>query len=433
METPAAAHPSFLKLTSTMALAGIVAAAASAQCTTPWLPGYGAPGTNHEVTASTMWDPDGAGPASSVLVVGGYFTLAGTTPASRIATYDPATGVWAALGTGMSGGGYTQVYALATLANGDLVAAGLFTDAGGVSANSIARWNGTTWSNLGSGMSGGGSVWGPTVRALVTLPNGDLIAAGEFDIAGGVSASGIARWNGTAWSPLGVGVAKPGFSAIVRGLAVLPNGDLVAGGTFTSAGVVAANQIAKWDGATWSALAGGTNGAVHELRLAPSGAVLAAGEFTLANGGAASRIARIDSSCAPTQANLGTGCTGSGGLNTLVATQLPLLGGTFRARGTGMPPLGLVLAVTGLSATALPLSVALPQALPGCTLYANPDLVDVVLPLGGEATSAIAFGATPALLGVGFWHQYVPFELDLAFNLTAVTSSNALQLTLGGF
>ena len=42
---------------------------------------------------------------------------------------------------------------------------------------------------------------------------------------------------------------------LVNALAVM-GGNVYAGGTFTNMGGVAANRIAKWDGATWSALGG---------------------------------------------------------------------------------------------------------------------------------------------------------------------------------
>ena len=44
-----------------------------------------------------------------------------------------------------------HVYAL-TVYNGNLIAGGYFTTAGGTSANYIASWDGTAWSPLGSGM-----------------------------------------------------------------------------------------------------------------------------------------------------------------------------------------------------------------------------------------------------------------------------------------
>jgi hypothetical protein len=349
------------------------------------------------------------------LVAGGSFAAASGVPAANVARWNGTS--WSALGSGCN----NTVKALAVLPNGDLIATGAFTTAGGVLCNGIARWSGGAWSALGTGL----GVFGGT--SLAVLPNGDLVVGGTFVTAGGAAANRIARWNG-AWSALGTGL-----NGAATSLCTLANGDVLAGGQFTTAGGAAANNVAKWNGAAWAPLAGGTNGTVNELVQLATGAVVAAGEFTSANGAAAGRIARIDSSCAPTGAVLGAGCSGSGGLNVLAATSLPLLGGTFRAFGTGMPPIGLVLSVTGLSATSLPLNLALPQALPGCTLYASPDLIDVLIPVAGTASSALVFPNNPAILGVQLFHQYVPLELDLAFNITAVTASNALQLTVGSF
>src|SRR5262245_27301536 len=209
-------------------LLGSVAERAPAQCATQWLPGNGFPGTNGEVIATTLWDPDGPGPLQPVLVIGGRFSVAGTIAANNIAIWDPGSGLWSALGSGMN----NTVNALTTLPNGDLIAGGLFTTAGGTSANYIARWNGTSWSALSSGLSS-------MVRAVVALPNGDLVAGGVFSAAGGGSANRIARWDGTSWSALG-----SGMDVLVNALAVLPNGDLVAGGVFFTAGGTSASRIA---------------------------------------------------------------------------------------------------------------------------------------------------------------------------------------------
>src|SRR5687767_11535222 len=121
---------------------------APGQCATQWLPGVGIPGTDGTVFATTLWDPDGPGPRQHLLVVGGAFSVAGTVAASNIAVWDPATGVWSPVGSGTSG----NVVALAALPNGDLVAGGEFTSAGGAVVNFIASWNGIGWSALGTGM-----------------------------------------------------------------------------------------------------------------------------------------------------------------------------------------------------------------------------------------------------------------------------------------
>ena len=108
------------------------------------------------------------------------------------------------------------VYSLASLPNGEIIAGGAFTSAGGVPANRIARWDGATWHALGDGMNG-------LVLSLQVMPNGDVIAAGSFTLAGGEPADRIARWDGTSWHALG-----DGLNSHVWDLAVLPDGDLFA-------------------------------------------------------------------------------------------------------------------------------------------------------------------------------------------------------------
>ncbi|HEX6810549.1 MAG TPA: hypothetical protein VF384_02895, partial [Planctomycetota bacterium] len=262
-----------------------------------------------------------------ILVVGGEFTIAGTVAANAIAAYDPLTGVWSALGSGMTNG---SVGALATLPNGDLVAGGLFTTAGGVSANNIARWNGTSWSALGSGMNN-------AVYACTALPNGDLVAAGSFTTAGGVSVNRIARWNGTSWTALGSGLSLPPFGGTVSALAVLANGDLVAGGSFTIAGGVSANSIARWDGTSWTALGSGMSlpppysAVVHVLVVLANGDLVAAGGFTTAGGVSANNIARWNGT---SWSALGSGMTNGsvGALATLPNGDLAA-GGPFTTAG----------------------------------------------------------------------------------------------------
>ena len=86
------------------------------------------------------------------LYAGGYFTTAGGVPANNIAKWDGSA--WSALGSGMGGIRVYAVYALA-VSGTNLYAGGNFTTAGGVPANYIAKWDGSAWSALGSGMDGG--------------------------------------------------------------------------------------------------------------------------------------------------------------------------------------------------------------------------------------------------------------------------------------
>ena len=241
------------------------------------------------------------------IVAGGAFTSAGGVPANGVARWDGTA--WIAMGGGFSaivsdfanlpsgglvaagsrlggvwgnhvavwngvdwsplGGGVdNDTRALALLPNGDLVAAGFFANAGGVPASRIARWNGSAWLSLGTGLNT------PTgtsyVMDLAILPGGDLVATGSFTHAGGAPSPGIARWDGSSWHPLGAGLAPIGPQ---RGeaLAVLPSGELAVGGWFSSAGGVAARNIALWNGSTWSALGAGVDNRVTKVTSVPGG------------------------------------------------------------------------------------------------------------------------------------------------------------------
>jgi hypothetical protein len=137
-----------------------------------WQPGMGVPGVDGDVIAAVVYD--------NALIVGGSFSLAGEVPANRIARWDGTS--WSALGSGMNG----DVYALAVYDNA-LIAGGSFMEAGGVTANRIARWDGTGWSALGSGMNA-------RVDALAVYDNA-LIAGGWFTTAGGEVSAYLAFWN----------------------------------------------------------------------------------------------------------------------------------------------------------------------------------------------------------------------------------------------
>ena len=155
---------------------------------------------------------------------------------------------------------------------------GDFTAVGNVLAKRVAKWNGTVWSPLGAGV---GSAAPGAVNALAVAGNGDVYAGGDFTTAGGVTANRVAKWDGTAWSALGAGAANGLNGGYIYALAVAGNGDVYVGGGFTQAGGVAADNVAKWNGTTWSPLGAGTGafGVVFVLTVAGNGHVYAGGNF----------------------------------------------------------------------------------------------------------------------------------------------------------
>lgn len=212
---------------------------------------------------------------SGKLYVGGAFTnAANIETADYIASWDPATGEWAAMGTDDLAL-QAEVHALEVL-NGELYVGGDFQNAYGISAaDYIAKWNPTTgWAALGSDGGGEGSVNG-WVLALATDGVDDLYIGGGFlDVKnsdGSTLTAGdiVAVWNTTeeTWSALGDnGSAHDGSLGYNPAYAIALHGTRVyVGGNFSNVSdwgttLPAADNVAYWDTVTehWYAL--GNNG-----------------------------------------------------------------------------------------------------------------------------------------------------------------------------
>ncbi|GAB3876219.1 hypothetical protein GCM10028824_33540 [Hymenobacter segetis] len=253
-------------------------------------------------TAGDAWNVVGGSPAGTQngvggdiytvaisgpnVYVGGSFTAAGGVAANNIAQWNGTT--WSSVGTGAANGTSGSVNALA-VSGTTVYAAGSFSTAGGITANSVARWDGTAWSALGTGALTQYGTPG-SVLALALSANGtDVYIGGSFDKAGGMAATNVAHWDGSTWSPMGTGMNSNIYSLAVSGSTVY------AGGYFTTAGGVAANRIAKWDGTDWSALGSGLGDYVKSVAVSGS-TVYAAGAFTTAGGVSARYVAQWDGS-----------------------------------------------------------------------------------------------------------------------------------------
>ncbi|GEM_PF-743030 len=209
---------------------------------------------------------------SGNLYAGGDFTQAGGVTVNRVAKWNGSN--WSSLGTGIN----SSVTSLAVDKNSNLYAGGWFTQAGGIATNYVAKWNGTTWSALGTGMPA-------YVNALVVDSAGNLYAGG------GNSTTGfVAKWNGSTWTTIG------NTNVRVYSLAFDNSGNLYAGGSFLQMGGNTVSYIAKWNGSTWSAVGNGINNQVMTLKTDKNGTLYAGGAFTQASGTAASYVAKWDGS-----------------------------------------------------------------------------------------------------------------------------------------
>src|SRR4030095_14922969 len=183
-------------------------------------------GANNTVYAMTNFGAD--------LILGGAFTTVGNNqPANRIVRFN-ASGTYTAMGTGVDS---FPVLALAVYSS-QLYVGGSFITVGGVTVNHLARWNGTNWNTVLTGTNG-------NVKSF-SVNGANLVVGGSFTSAGPLmNANNIASWNGTAFSLLGPGIT--GGTPSVNTLTVYLN-ILMAGGVFTNAGLISipAANIAAW-------------------------------------------------------------------------------------------------------------------------------------------------------------------------------------------
>ncbi len=252
-----------LRVLPAAAAAFALALPAVAQCSLSWLPGASASGPDGQVLALLPL-PNGD------VTAGGTFRLADAAIAINVARWNGTA--WQTMGNGLSGGlPSSSARALARLPNGDIVAGGLFTASGSALLQNIARWNGTSWVAMGTGLDG-------FVNALVVEPNGNVVAAGSFHNAGGIATNLVARWNGVAWSALGGG---PAMNFEAHAVVRRANGDIVAGGDFVNGS--SSYGWRSWDGSTWQDVPGLNPTAQFVMRLAqrPNGDIVAQGSFFL--------------------------------------------------------------------------------------------------------------------------------------------------------
>lgn len=211
---------------------------------------------------------------------------------------------WSELGTGnqsLNANAEINCMIIDTLDN--IYVAGDFSNnAGDTSADLyVAKWDGTNWTQVGGAVA-------------TNYYNGENIGALAIDAAGNLYATGmytdgnhkyyVSKWDGTTWSKLGTGTNALNANGIISSLCLDAQGNLYAAGGFTDTTVDMVNPnlamttglianrdtihpcyVAKWDGTTWSNTGVGVNAlnanyGISSIWPDANGNIYAAGSFT---------------------------------------------------------------------------------------------------------------------------------------------------------
>ncbi len=263
----------------------------------------------------------------------GVFTSCGGVTTRRVAVFDGAVfdNLAAGVTSGYGGSGYGR--ALAEFQS-YLFLGGNMDQVGGVYADNLCYWNGSSWYYVGNeryvvtlvvmpslGANGtlfaGNDVgkwesWDGAVRTIGALPqllNGEIedaivhndgageaiYAVGSFRNSDGSPMRRFARWKpgDSGWTQVGGGVGGGPGADVVYDIDV-HEGVFYLAGTFATAGGQASGGIASWNGSGWTHY-GLVEGYIRDIEWFDDGsgpALYAGGEFTAIDGVAAANLAR---------------------------------------------------------------------------------------------------------------------------------------------
>ena len=245
-------------LPSSPFLAGLLASlalpiVARAQCPNTWQALPGCPGVNGFVYGLAAYDPDGAGPLPTHVVVAGSFQRAGLSATSGLVLWNPTTSTFQDLPVpSLPFAGPVKFGPVAVRGTELLVTC----HDEPTNTSRVASFNGTTWTTLGGDFQG-------DVGVLHPRGNGEVLIGGSFAAVGTPSPPCFAVWNGSTWA------TDPGLSGFVQAIDELPNGDLLVAGLTNLGGVL------RRVGTTWSAVGSNTPYHTSDVLTLPSGEIVA--------------------------------------------------------------------------------------------------------------------------------------------------------------
>ena len=194
-----------------------------------------------------------------------------------VAKWDGVT--WAELGSGTNAlNANDWIHSIMSDQFGNIYAAGSFTKSGYVY---VAKWDGMTWERVGGGsnplnISGAGVA----VNSIYVDGSGSIYAGGAFLNSGGNQF--VTKWNGSTWSELGSGTNALKATTNIETITGNHLGHIFAAGIRSTTG---SYFVSKWNGVFWQEVGSGSaaldaNEDIYSICTDSSGAIYAAGEFS---------------------------------------------------------------------------------------------------------------------------------------------------------
>ena len=176
-----------------------------------------------------------------------------------------------------------ECYAIDIDSNNNVYIGGSFATADGIIVNNIAKWDGSSWSQLGQGVGG-------NCRAIAIDSSNNIYAGGSIMTAGEINVNRIAKWDGSSWSEL-----STGLDGVCHAIAIDSSNNVYVGGNFTTAGETNVNNIARWNGTIWEPLTyslifdfnNGVDGPCYAIAIDINNNVYVGGQFSSVSDGLA--------------------------------------------------------------------------------------------------------------------------------------------------
>lgn len=234
---------------------------AQAPCAPEWLPTFGSePGAVGGIRALAVHD-GGSGPR--LYVAGGVPASSGSASTIFAQASGPVV-AWNGSGWEAAGSAAPQgVRALCSYDDGTgakLYAGGSFAVSGTNPGTNVAVLRGQQWTSLGNGGVGGDPLESPFVQSLVVFDDGSgakLYIVGRFSQAGGAPIQNLAAWDGASFTSAG----EPNSTVLaLRALDLLGTPTLFVGGQFNNIAGLAVQRIAQFKASGWSSVGSSSPG-----------------------------------------------------------------------------------------------------------------------------------------------------------------------------